>query len=319
MNITQNYFNEILSKNFLFEIHPKVAVAVSGGPDSMAIVFLLNKWIKKNKGSLIALIVDHQLRKNSNLEAQHIKKYLYQHKIKSQLLKVDKRNVVKKTMKEARVNRFNQLIKFCNKNNIFHLFVAHHFDDNLETFLLRKVGGSNFEGLNSIKDKVIRSNLQILRPLLFFNKEQIFNYNSKNNIEYINDPSNKNTNYTRTIVRNLLYSKLDYSKKIIEDFNIIKKYYSSYREMIFYFFHQTVLFTSKKNITVSLNKFLALDRELQIKIIELIYKFLMPKKRLIRYIKILQALTVLKLANVNKVNLGGMEVLQTSNSLLFTT
>ena len=74
MNVTQNYFNKILKKNFLFELNPKVAVAVSGGPDSMAIVFLLNKWIKKNKGSLIALIVDHQLREDSNLEAKHIKK-----------------------------------------------------------------------------------------------------------------------------------------------------------------------------------------------------------------------------------------------------
>ena len=319
MKITQFNFDNILNKNYLFEKNPQIAVAVSGGPDSMALVFLLHNWILLKKGTLIALIVDHQLRINSNKEAKITKIYLDKHKIKSKILKVNKNYIKKKTMNEARRNRFDKILNFCNKKKILHLFIAHHYDDNLETFLLRKVGGSNFEGLNSIKDKVIRSNLQILRPLLFFNKEQIFNYNSKNNIEYINDPSNKNTNYTRTIVRNLLYSKLDYSKKIIEDFNIIKKYYSSYREMIFYFFHQTVLFTSKKNITVSLNKFLALDRELQIKIIELIYKFLMPKKRLIRYIKILQALTVLKLANVNKVNLGGMEVLQTSNSLLFTT
>jgi len=171
MNLTQNCFNEILENNFLFEAHPKIAVAVSGGPDSMAIVFLLTHWIKRNNGSLIALIVDHQLRKDSNLEAKHIKKYLSQHKIKSQLLTVDKRNIIKQSMYEARENRFKQLIKFCINNNIFHLFVAHHYDDNLETFLLRRIAGSNFEGLCGIQKKVNIDNVQVLRPLLQFNKK----------------------------------------------------------------------------------------------------------------------------------------------------
>ena len=56
MKITQNYFNQILKNKFLFENNPKVAVAVSGGPDSMALVFLLKRWIKKNNGMLIALL-----------------------------------------------------------------------------------------------------------------------------------------------------------------------------------------------------------------------------------------------------------------------
>ena len=155
-------------------MHPRVAVAVSGGPDSMAIVFLLKQWIKRNKGSLIALIVDHQIRKDSNLEAKHIKKYLSQHRIKSRLFKIDKKNIIKKNMREARENRFNQLIKFCKKNNIFHLFVAHHYDDNLETFLLRKIAGSNFEGLCGIQKKINIDNVQVLRPLLEFNKKKYF-------------------------------------------------------------------------------------------------------------------------------------------------
>ena len=226
MNVTQNYFNRILKKNYLFEVNPKVAVAVSGGPDSMAIVFLLNKWIKKNKGSLIALIVDHQLRKDSNLEAQHIKKYLSQHKIKSQLLKVNKRKVIKKTMYEARLNRFNHLIKFCTNNNIFHLFVAHHYDDNLETFLLRKIAGSNFEGLCGIQNKVSIDNVQVLRPLLQFNKKNILKYNNDQNIFFVNDQSNENLIYSRIVVRKFLLKK-----KLIK--NKLKEIFIKYR----IFFH----------------------------------------------------------------------------------
>ena len=66
MNITQSDFNKNLKKSFVFEKFPKIAVAVSGGPDSMALVFLLKNWILKKNGSLIALIVDHQIRKDSN-------------------------------------------------------------------------------------------------------------------------------------------------------------------------------------------------------------------------------------------------------------
>ena len=96
---------------------------------------------------------------------------------------------VKRTMNEARENRFNQLIKFCSKNNIFHLFVAHHYDDNLETFLLRKIAGSNFEGLCGIQQKVNIDNVQVLRPLLQFNKKDILKYNKNHNIFFVKDRS----------------------------------------------------------------------------------------------------------------------------------
>ena len=85
MIITQSDFNKNLNKNFIFEKFPKIAVAVSGGPDSMALVFLLKSWSLKNNGSLIALIVDHQIRKDSNLEAKIIKKYLIKYEIESKI------------------------------------------------------------------------------------------------------------------------------------------------------------------------------------------------------------------------------------------
>ena len=65
MLILEKKFNSILNQRFLFEDNPKIAVAVSGGPDSIALFFLLQKWILKKKGKLIALIVDHRIRKGS--------------------------------------------------------------------------------------------------------------------------------------------------------------------------------------------------------------------------------------------------------------
>ena len=170
----------------------------------MALVFLLKNWVIKNNGSLIALIVDHQIRKDSNLEAKNIKKYLIKNKIESKLFKVDKKKVIKKNMSEARKNRFNQLFNFCNRNSIFHLFVAHHSDDNLETYLLRKLAGSNLEGLRCMQQKIMIENIRVLRPLLLFNKKSILKYNKNKNIYYIEDPSNKNLKYSRIAVREFL-------------------------------------------------------------------------------------------------------------------
>ena len=64
-------------------------------------------------------------------------------------------------MNEARINRYNLLTNYCRKKNILHLFVGHHLDDNLETFIYRKVSGSDFEGLQSIKNKSVNNKVDV--------------------------------------------------------------------------------------------------------------------------------------------------------------
>ena len=145
MKILQNSFNQYLNKNYFFEKKPNIAVAVSGGSDSMCLIHLLKNCINLNRGTLGALIIDHQLRKESKKESHLIKNYLLKNKIFTKIIKINKKLVIKKNMKEARENRYEKLIKYCNSKNIFHLFLAHHYDDNIETFLIRKLSGSNFK------------------------------------------------------------------------------------------------------------------------------------------------------------------------------
>ena len=113
MKITNQYFEKYLKDNYLFEKKPKIAVGVSGGPDSMCLLFLLRIWVKKKNGILTALIIDHQLRKESNLEAKYIQKYLTNQKIFSKIIKISKQKIKKKTMAEARNNRFKSLLNYC--------------------------------------------------------------------------------------------------------------------------------------------------------------------------------------------------------------
>ena len=308
MKITQSNFNLILKKYYLFEEQPEIAVAVSGGPDSMALLFLLNAWIKKNKGSLIALIVDHKIRKESGKDTKTTHNYLEQHKIRSKIINISKKNVLKKTMSEARQNRFLQMIKFCKRNKLLHLFVGHHKDDNIETFLLRKIAGSNFEGLRSMQHKAIINGIQILRPLLTFNKLDIIRFNKFKNIQYIKDPSNDNLEYTRVAIRKFLLQETIYIQNIEKDFNLIQKYYPIYKQMLFQIFHKINIHTFKNEIVVNYKKFEIIEKEIKIKIIEIIYKFLLPRRNILRYAKIIKALSLIEKKSSITINLAGIYI-----------
>ena len=317
MKIIQKNFNKYLKKNFLFENNPKIAVAVSGGPDSMALTFLLQNWVKKNNGSLVALIVNHKLRSESGIEADIVKTFLQKKKIQTKILTVVNKKILKKNMQEARNNRFHELTKFCKEKYILHLFLAHHFDDQIETFLLRKISGSNFEGLRSLQIKVFNPYVQILRPLLNYNKRDILNYNKKKNIFYVKDPSNLNKKYSRTAIRDFLILHKNYRKDIEKDLNKITKYYPVYKKMIYQILNSILIKVNSKKLYIDFDIFSNLQQEIQIKIIEIIYKFLKPQKLFLRYDKTLKILNLL--TNQEKIiaNLGGMNIKKTLNFIHF--
>ena len=310
MKITQAYFNLILKNYYLFEKKPKIAVAVSGGPDSMALLFLLNEWITINKGSLVALVVDHRISKDSAKEVNTICDYLKKRKIKSKILNVNKKNVLKKTMNEARQNRFLQMVKYCRKYKLLHLFLGHHKNDNIETFLIRKIAGSNFEGLRCIQHKTIMNGIQILRPLLTFTKQALIRFNKSKNIKYIEDPSNYNLDYTRVAVRKFLLNESAYFQNIEKDFNLIQKYFPYYKQMLFQTFHKINTSTFIDKIVVNYSKFDKIDKEIKIKIIEIIYKFLIPSRNNLRYAKVCQSLKLIGEKSTISTNLAGMRIIK---------
>ena len=319
MSIIEKNLYKSLNKKNLFETNPIIAVAVSGGPDSIALVFLLKKWIRKNKGKLIALIVDHQMREGSFKEASFVKKYLGNNNIQSLILKVPKKNVLKGKMIQARENRFLKIINYCKKNKIFHLFIGHHCDDNVETFMLRKIAGSNFEGLNCMQEKTIYNDVQIIRPLLKFTKKQILDYNKKMNLVYVNDPSNNDEKYSRVVVRNFIKKNPQYKKNIIQEFKLIRENYYDYKKMIFQIYNLINIEIHKNMIIFDSIKFLNLDQELQAKFTEITYKFFYPKKPFLRYQKIIKTLDKLCETVNLSISLSNMKVKRNNNLIYFIT
>ncbi len=319
MKLTNKEFIKNIEKKYTFEKKPSVAVAVSGGPDSMSLLFLANAFIKYKEGKLMALIVDHRIRKNSKDEAKFISSYLGKNNIKSQILTVNKDKVSKKSMNEARNNRYNLLTDFCIKNNILHLFIAHHKDDNLETFLNRKIAGSDFYGLKSMSELSFYNRVNIIRPLLNFSKEMLLDYNKKNEIEYINDPSNFNLDYTRPTIRNFL-KKSDQKtiKEINKDFERILFYSPYFIQMIFEILLKNIVKIDSKKIIVDLDNMKHLNEITAENIIRRIYQYLFYQSNAPRSKKIRILINEIKKLNFKYFNIRGMIVKKNDDFLTFS-
>jgi tRNA(Ile)-lysidine synthase len=202
-------FNEHINSFRIQEVKTKIAVAISGGPDSLALTLLANQWIKKfKKNKLVALTVNHNLRKESAIESEQVHKLLANHNIEHHILNWDhKEKILSNIQHKARVARRELLTNWCIKHKIKTLLVAHTQNDVVETFFMNIFRGSGIYGLSSIPQETIVNNIQIIRPLLIFTKDELKNYLRKQNIAWIEDPSNKNMKFLRTKVRNLFESK----------------------------------------------------------------------------------------------------------------
>ena len=179
-------------------------VGVSGGADSLALAFLSKLYAFKNNLNPKFYVVDHRLRKDSTKEALKVKKILKSLKIYSEILTWKGKKPLNKIQSSARKKRYDLLFSKCNKFRIYNLVVGHHIDDLFENFFLRLVRGSGLKGLVSLGEETKIANINLLRPLIRFNKKDLI-YISKFVFNfYVEDPSNYNTKFRRIKIRNLI-------------------------------------------------------------------------------------------------------------------
>jgi len=185
-----------------------LAVAVSGGPDSLALAYLAKCYSIKNKKTVKFFLVDHKLRPESTKEAASVKKLLQKIGITCKVLSWKGKKPSRNIQSLAREARYSLLAKECKKNNIKYLLLGHHSNDLFENFLIRVVRGSGLNGLVSFNKsaKYKDEDLNILRPLLNLEKNDLINISKIVFKFFIKDPSNINEDYKRTRIRNLLYS-----------------------------------------------------------------------------------------------------------------
>jgi|TARA_B110001452_G_C15206715_1_gene418621 tRNA(Ile)-lysidine synthase len=198
-------------------LNKKFAIAVSGGPDSMALAFLAKCFSINNKLEMKCFIVDHKLRDNSNNEAKKTLSILKKFNIDGKILNWNGKKPSKNIQAIARKKRYALLTNECKKNNINYILLGHHVDDLYENFLLRLLRGSGLKGLTSFGaiSKFDFKGIKILRPLINIKKSELIYLSNKIFNFYVEDPSNLNENFKRIRIRNLL--------KKLEDEGLDKK------------------------------------------------------------------------------------------------
>ncbi len=182
-----------------FEEKPHLAIAVSGGIDSMALAKLALSWVEARGGQLTALHVDHGLREESGQEAQQVKIWMEKLSIPSTILQWQHGPVVSGIQHKAREARYELLLERCAQEKILHLLVAHHEGDAIETLKIRKDSQSGPWGLAGMSACQEFEHTRTLRPLLEFTKEELKEILGDH--PHVNDPSNQNLKFRRVQVR----------------------------------------------------------------------------------------------------------------------
>jgi tRNA(Ile)-lysidine synthase len=181
-----------------------VAVACSGGPDSMALALMAQSWAKAGKSKVVALIVDHGLRRESAKEAKQVGAWLKKQGIAHAILTWNGRKPVRNVQEAARKARYRLLSDYCKTHKIEGLLVAHHLEDQAETFLLRLARGSGVDGLAGMSALTGLYDVTLIRPLLGVPKAELLAYLAKRKQPFINDPGNENPAFDRVRMRKML-------------------------------------------------------------------------------------------------------------------
>lgn len=182
----------------------RLALAVSGGPDSMALALLAAGWVRSiGRSDVPALIVDHGLRPDSAQEAEMVAARLESIAgLCPEILRLSLAPLQTGVMEKAREGRYACLAARCSEEGISFLLLAHHQDDQAETLLMRLAKGSGLDGLCGMRAvQTYDSCLTLIRPFLDVSKRALVATCEAFEVPYVSDPSNENDAYLRPRLR----------------------------------------------------------------------------------------------------------------------
>ncbi len=303
-----------------------LGIALSGGPDSMALTFLAKcHSIEKNK-NYYYYIVDHRLRTESNKEAKFIKKKLKKFGINCQILTWRNNNIFSNIQSRARDKRYELIFKECLKKKIAIVLTAHQKNDLFENFFIRMLRGSGLKGLssfNNVKTAINKEkNIHILRPLLNISKKDLV-YITKNTFKFfIEDPSNNDSYYLRIKIRKLI-KKLNQEGLDFNKFKItLDNLYQSNLTIEFYvkknIDNNSKFLKEKKSIIVNKNFFNNPNEIVFRSFSELIHK-IGKKSKYTRGAKVYNLIKNINLKNnFKKMTLSGCIFEKVNNSIIIS-
>ncbi|WP_213288715.1 tRNA lysidine(34) synthetase TilS [Bradyrhizobium sp. sGM-13] len=185
---------------------PALVLAVSGGPDSIALMWLAARWRRSlTRGPrLIAVTVDHGLRPEAAREAREVKRLARSLDLPHRTLRWTGTKPKTGLPAAAREARYRLLAKAARASGATHILTAHTRDDQAETLLMRMLRGSGIAGLAAMARETERDGVWLARPLLDIPKSQLVATLDKAKIAFADDPTNRDMSFTRPRLRALM-------------------------------------------------------------------------------------------------------------------
>ena len=326
VNLKNGFANSKDLSNIFFNFKTKLnklnkksyVIAVSGGPDSLALVALTKAYYYEKKTRFHYVLVDHNIRKDSAKEAKLVKQLLRKQKINLKIVS-NKKKITRNFQGQARNIRYEMLLKYCKKQKSKTILTAHNLEDQVETFFIRLSRGSGLTGLSAMKDlSNLNGGVKLYRPLLDIKKKFLIKISKNSFGKYFNDPSNKDEKYLRTKVRNLKKplesSGIAYEQiiKSIKNLASSKETLDEYFDKIF----QETTKKSKRELVINLSKFKKLNKEIKIRLLNESIKILKKNYYNPRYKKVENLIKFLDSKNFKKSTLGGCLFIRKKDHLL---
>lgn len=225
-------------------------IAVSFGPDSMALLDIISKNYPNNK--IVCAHVHHNHRKESDTESEMLNEFCKKRNLIFEFMKIKSYKNNKFTEEEARFKRYDFFESLIKKYNSNFLFTAHHGDDLIETILMRISRGSSLKGYCGILPISKRKHYNLIRPLLFVTKQDLLEYCSHNDISYAVDNSNMDDVYTRNRYRKYILPYLKQENPSIHKqflkFSTVLSEYDEYFDKLVSNLYPTIVSCNEINI-----------------------------------------------------------------------
>ena len=191
--------------NTLWNKEDKIAIALSGGVDSIVLFHLLVTEYKDSYKQLVVFHINHGLREESYEEAEFVEKFVkdfdvkfYKEELNMSDLERDSHTSEEMLARELRYQAFNKMAKL---EGVTKLLTAHHKNDQVENILMRLLIGRSIDHSLAICEEIEMAGLTIYRPLLNSLKAELEEYAKEKNLHYYVDATNFDTDYTRNNIR----------------------------------------------------------------------------------------------------------------------
>ena len=320
-----NHFKQICIN--LNPITKVFVLGLSGGIDSMALLYLLKNFLENNKKfdiEIFPVIIDHNLRQDSSKEAHEVENIAKKLGFKTSIKKICGKKPTGNIQNWARKKRRDLLCEATYKLSA-HLLLAHHFDDQAETLFMRFKKNSGLDGLQGMQSVKFWNGILIIRPLLIFKKKQLRTFVDQNNINFFEDSSNMTLKFERVKTRYLL-DKISQKKwpNISQELNKFSNTNTMLLEKIKVFLadwaSENILIDVTGAARVDLNNLKTIFEKSSLLTVNIIGKIIQtvggkefpPKRK-----KTLNLIRTLFYSNFRNKTLGNVKIFQKNNYLFF--